>query len=188
MATYLASFNEATSATASPETITASSEKAALSASLLEPVGARIFDGACAACHGSDSRIASLALNTNMHAATPTNVIGTIHQGILLPVGTRNETMAMPSFARLLYNDAIAALVRYIRARFAPDKAPWQGFERAIAQYTAKKSASNDEPSLRPAGATTIPESGRLGRGKRDLAGRNASCLHGRHGCLRTAS
>ncbi|MET0443076.1 MAG: c-type cytochrome, partial [Pseudorhodoplanes sp.] len=133
MATYLASFNETTAASATPEAVIAASEKAAPNAGLREPVGARIFDGACAACHGSDSRIASLALNTNLHATTPNNVIAAIHQGIPLPVGTPDETMAMPAFAGSLDGQSTAALVRYLRARFAPDKAPWQNVDTAVA-------------------------------------------------------
>ncbi|WP_398478328.1 molybdopterin cofactor-binding domain-containing protein [Tardiphaga sp.] len=144
MATYLASFNETTAASATPEAVIAASEKAAPNAGLREPVGARIFDGACAACHGSDSRIASLALNTNLHATTPNNVISAIHQGIPLPVGTPDETMAMPAFAGSLDGQSTAALVRYLRARFAPDKAPWQNVDTAVAAgeaTSAKQSA-----------------------------------------------
>ncbi|MET0904602.1 MAG: molybdopterin cofactor-binding domain-containing protein [Tardiphaga sp.] len=139
MATYLASFNSASSPTPSPQAVIAASDSAAPSASVLEPVGARVFDGACAACHGSDSRIASLALNTNLHAATPTNTISAIHQGISMPVGTRDETMAMPAFAGSLDDDATAALVRYLRARFAPGKPAWPNVTReAIEQARAK--------------------------------------------------
>jgi len=141
MATYLASFNETTSPAATPEAVVAASDQAASKASLREPVGARIFDGACAACHGADSRIASLALNTNLHAATPNNVIAAIHQGIPLPVGTRDETMAMPAFAGSLDGKSTAALVRYLRARFAPDKAPWPNVDGAVtaAEQSAAK-------------------------------------------------
>lgn len=141
MATYLASFNETSATAKSPEAVIAASDKAALNASLLEPVGARVFEGACAACHGGDSRIASLALNTNLHAASPANVISAIHQGIPLPVGTRDETMAMPAFAGSLHSDTTAALVRYLRARFAPDKAPWQHVEQAVAASQSASSA-----------------------------------------------
>jgi nicotinate dehydrogenase subunit B len=139
MATYLASFNAAATTTTSPHAVIAASDSAASGANMLEPVGARIFDGACATCHGSDSRIASLALNTNLHAATPTNVISAIHQGIPMPVGTRDDITAMPAFAGSLDDDATAALVRYLRARFAPDKPAWPNVNRdTIGQARAK--------------------------------------------------
>jgi nicotinate dehydrogenase subunit B len=140
MATYLASMNDATAS--DPATVIAASDAAAAQASLREPVGARIFEGACAACHGADSRIASLALNSNLHAATPVNVIEAIRHGIAMPVGQRDETMAMPGFADALHDDAIADLVRYLRARFAPEKAPWGDVEGAIA--ASRQRASGD--------------------------------------------
>ncbi|MCX7322398.1 MAG: molybdopterin-dependent oxidoreductase [Hyphomicrobiales bacterium] len=139
MATYLASFNTAASTTTSPQAVIAASDSSASGANMLEPVGARIFDGACATCHGSDSRIASLALNTNLHAARPTNVISAIYQGIPMPVGTRDDVTAMPAFAGSLDDDATAALVRYLRARFAPDKPAWSNVNRdSIGQARAK--------------------------------------------------
>lgn len=130
MAAYLASLSEAPSATpkSAAETV-AISDAEAIAAAAREPIGARVFEGACAACHGPDSRIASLALNTNLHAPTANNLIKAIRHGVPAPAGTRNESMAMPGFAGVLDETTMAALIRYLRARFAPGKAPWSGID-----------------------------------------------------------
>jgi nicotinate dehydrogenase subunit B len=140
MAAYLASKTKTEGMTIDPAPIIAASDAAAVAARLREPVGARIFEGACAACHGADSRIASLALNSNLHAETPTNVIEAIRHGIPMPVGERDESMAMPGFGEALHDDATAELVRFLRARFAPEKAPWGDVGRAIAASRQRSS------------------------------------------------
>ncbi|MFD2238031.1 molybdopterin cofactor-binding domain-containing protein [Aureimonas populi] len=123
MATYLASLGEG-AGRAAPDVI-AASQAAAGPAALAEPVGARIFDGACASCHEGDAAIASLALNTNLHADSPNNLMRAIREGVPLPAGITEETMAMPAFAGVLDEPSIEALARYLRARYAPERPAW---------------------------------------------------------------
>ncbi|MDQ0509152.1 molybdopterin cofactor-binding domain-containing protein [Ancylobacter amanitiformis] len=132
MATYLASLNTATPARDASAVI-AASETAATRAAMAEPVGARLFEGACAACHGAGTRLPSLALNSNLHANQPTNVLAALRAGIAAPAGEPDETMAMPSFDASLDQRALGDLLRYLRARFAPERAPWQNLSDAIA-------------------------------------------------------
>ncbi|OAL58729.1 MULTISPECIES: c-type cytochrome [unclassified Halomonas] len=109
---------------------------AALSAPELE-AGERLFEGACAACHVASgvptfsSASTNLALNTNLHSDHPDNVIqsilGGVHAEHVPGVGN------MPGFADSFSNTQVADLATYLRARFAPEKAPWQQVEQRIA-------------------------------------------------------
>ena len=138
MATYLASLSgTAPVATRNAAATVAAADVAASTAAVREPIGARIFDGACAACHGPNGRVISLALNTNLHASSPNNLIEAIRHGFPAPVGTREESMAMPSFSEVLEESAIAALVRYLRARFAPEQPSWTDVNKAVTRRSA---------------------------------------------------
>lgn len=109
--------------------------RAAVSSPGME-AGERLFEGACAACHvetgvPSFSRAStSLALNTNVHSDHPDNVIqsilGGVHADHVSGIGS------MPGFADSFSNTQVADLATYLRARFAPDKAPWQQLEKRI--------------------------------------------------------
>ncbi|MFL9938066.1 molybdopterin cofactor-binding domain-containing protein [Paraburkholderia graminis] len=108
-------------------------------------VGARLFDGACAACHhtGSGPQLfgahPSLALNTNLHGATPDNLIRVILDGIGSPA--RPELGTMPAY-RDSFNDAqVAELVSYLRQQFAGGKPAWQNVAASVARIRATASA-----------------------------------------------
>jgi len=108
-------------------------------------VGARLFDGACAACHhtGSGPQLfgahPSLALNTNLHSATPDNLIRVILDGIGSPA--RPELGTMPAY-RDSFNDAqVAELVSYLRQQFAGGKPAWQDVKESVARIRAMSSA-----------------------------------------------
>ncbi|MGP9807878.1 c-type cytochrome [Halomonas sp. AOP12-C2-37] len=109
---------------------------ATLSAPGLE-AGERLFDGACAACHVAtgvptfSSASTSLALNTNIHSDHPDNVIQSILSGV--HADHVPGTGSMPGFSDSFSNTQIADLAMYLRARFAPDKAPWQQLEQRSA-------------------------------------------------------
>tara|TARA_R110000850_G_scaffold277152_1_gene424967 strand:- start:111396 stop:114194 length:2799 start_codon:yes stop_codon:yes gene_type:complete len=137
IAHYLSSLNPG-----SPE-----SEPAALTAAKLEETsrnnsavmtmpGESLFEGACAVCH--DAREGpplfgsrpSLALNTNLHSDHPDNVIQVLMHGIADP--TQLGLGDMPGFKDSLNNQQIKDLLEYMRARFAPEKAPWQGLDEKI--------------------------------------------------------
>ncbi|WP_332119724.1 molybdopterin cofactor-binding domain-containing protein [Azorhizobium caulinodans] len=134
MATYLASF--AGPALADPAARAAELQTQA-SASLrpLDTLGGKLYEGACAACHAESGPTLfgvrpALALNTNVHAARPDNLIRVILDGIPSPAA--RDLGDMPAFRDSLDDGQVAALVRYIRAKFAPDAKPWEGVEAAV--------------------------------------------------------
>ena len=88
MANYLASLNGGTEpavAAAQSEAAIAASETAKSTAALLSPKGERIFNGACATCHTGNTILPSLALNSNLHADTPDNILQVILHGVEAP-------------------------------------------------------------------------------------------------------
>ncbi|TDT90300.1 nicotinate dehydrogenase subunit B [Azorhizobium sp. AG788] len=134
MATYLASF--AGPALADPAARAAELQTQA-SASLrpLDTLGGKLYEGACAACHAESGPTLfgvrpALALNTNVHAARPDNLIRVILDGIPSPAA--RDLGDMPAFRDSLDDGQVAALVRYIRAKFAPDAKPWEGVESEV--------------------------------------------------------
>ncbi len=101
-------------------------------------VGARLYDGACAACHQPGRGPAlfgvrpSLALNSNVHAPTPDTLIRTILHGIAEPA--LPGLGAMPGFGGHLDDAQVVELVRYIRGQFAPDQPAWTEVEQTVAR------------------------------------------------------
>lgn len=90
--------------------------------------GARLYAGACAACHEAGGLV-SLALNSNLHSARPDNLIQAVLRGV---AATRTELGAMPAYAESLSDAQVADLATHLRARFAPDKPAWTGLERTV--------------------------------------------------------
>ncbi|MDK4718145.1 molybdopterin-dependent oxidoreductase [Rhizobium sp. CNPSo 3968] len=144
MATYLASLNKretpADPAAAAAEAIAkaTAAEQTAFAAS---PRGQRIFEGACATCHSSSTALTSLALNSNLYAGTPDNIIQAILGGAEAPaeMKARNspETMSMPAFKETLSDSSMEDLVTYLRARFAPDEPAWTDITGSLARARA---------------------------------------------------
>lgn len=91
--------------------------------------GERIYQNACAVCHEAGSGPTlfgakpQLGLNTNLHAATPDNLVQVILHGIQEPAD--GALGYMPGFRDSLDDRQIADLLGYLRARFAPEEAPW---------------------------------------------------------------
>ncbi|MFG1290291.1 molybdopterin cofactor-binding domain-containing protein [Xanthobacter versatilis] len=139
MAIYLASF--AGPASADAATMAASLEaKAEGSLRPMDSVGGRLFEGACAACHAPEGPTLfgvrpSLALNTNIHAAQPDNLIRVILEGIPSPAAPALGDM--PAFRDSLDDAQVADLVRYMRAKFAPDAPAWDGLAQTVARLRA---------------------------------------------------
>ncbi|WP_132867307.1 c-type cytochrome, partial [Pseudomonas aeruginosa] len=85
--------------------------------------GARLFAGACLACHhdGDGPRFfgvrPSLALNSNVHADSPDNLLRIILDGIHSPA--TGDLGYMPGFRHSLDDRQVAALANYLRERFA---------------------------------------------------------------------
>ena len=95
---------------------------------------ARLYEGACAACHAT-GRAAPLlnagpmlGVSSKLHAATPTNLVNMLLEGGQHGIGS------MPSFATALDDRQLADLAAYLRGRFAPEKPAWSGIEDAIAK------------------------------------------------------
>jgi nicotinate dehydrogenase subunit B len=140
MATYLASLNPL-EPNADPAAVARQYEQASAISGAPAGLGARLFDGACAACHhtGSGPQLfgahPSLALNTNLHSATPDNLIRVILDGIGSPA--RPELGTMPAY-RDSFNDAqVAELVSYLRQQFAGGKPAWQDVTASVARIRA---------------------------------------------------
>lgn len=134
MATYLASLSESL-----PETEAAGRAKRieALTASANNPATspiARLYEGACAACHETDRAVPllnagpALGLSSKLHAATPANLVNMLLEGGQHGIGS------MPSFATALDDRQLTELAAYLRGRFAPGKPAWEGIEAAVAR------------------------------------------------------
>ena len=136
MAVYLGSFNE--SAIGKPDHDALASRLESLTATRTasaSPVGLRLYEGACAVCHqvGGPPLFGSrpsLALNSNLHATVPDNLIQVILHGIASPASS--DLGYMPGFKDSLGDDQLAELVFYLRGQFAPEKAAWTGVREAI--------------------------------------------------------
>ncbi|MDO8979638.1 MAG: molybdopterin-dependent oxidoreductase [Afipia sp.] len=136
MAVYLASFNETTITPAAQETLAVRLETTtSVKATSASPLGARIYDGACAVCHQVGGPLLfgskpSLVLNSNLHSTMPDNLIQVILHGIEQPVSS--DLGYMPAFKNSLNDEQVSELVSYLRQQFAPDKAPWTDVAAAI--------------------------------------------------------
>ncbi|MDI5984288.1 c-type cytochrome [Halomonas sp. M4R5S39] len=112
--------------------------------------GERLFGGACASCHMDSgapsftSAQTALALNTNLHSQHPDNVIQSILGGVHADhvPGLGN----MPGFADSFSDSQVVTLTAYLRARFAPDQAPWRNIESRVTTIRQH----NNSPSPHP--------------------------------------
>lgn len=146
MAIYLADGVKPDAAATSRAAAIDAARSAETEASLAEPAGARIFEGACTACHADGTPLASLALNSNLHSDRPDNLLQTILNGAEAPAALARhataeqiEVMSMPAFRQSLSDRQIADLAAYLRARFAPDKAPWGGLSEAARRVRSQR-------------------------------------------------
>ena len=146
MATYLASFSGQTEdgAAAQQTTALAATKAAEAMAARIAPVGARLFEGACSACHTETSPLGSLTFNSNLHADRPDNVLRTMMHGAEAPAllaqkagADAAEIMSMPAYGESLSDRQLADLATYLRARFAPDRPAWQELGAAIERARA---------------------------------------------------
>jgi len=150
MASYLASFQPATREAQADE----SARRAVAQAQLRQPLpnaAQRLFDGACAACHhdGDGPTLLGvntpLALNSQLTSARPDNLLRTILDGVRNPPA--RDIGFMPSFAEALDDAQIVELARYMRARFAPQEAPWEGLPQKVREARAHGAAPSPLPS-----------------------------------------
>jgi nicotinate dehydrogenase subunit B len=141
MAVYLASFNANATGKAEQEVLATGMETLTHArAAGASPVGARLYEGACAVCHAVGGAPLfgsrpSLALNSNLHSAVPDNLIQVILHGIASPVSS--DLGYMPGFKDSMSNGQLAELVGYLRRQFAPDKPPWTDLPAAVGRVRA---------------------------------------------------
>jgi nicotinate dehydrogenase subunit B len=137
IAEYVASFDTRTEVASAAQLDAAAAAR--LTATAMTSQGARIFSGSCAACHEGAADFMfgnrpSLAVNSNLFAAQPDNLIHVILGGstAALPGGG-----AMPAFGNVLNDAQLADLVGYLRATFAPSEARWTDIPARIAASRA---------------------------------------------------
>ena len=141
MAAYIASL------TGAPDPVREQQVNARASAAQTPPValasteGAAIFAGACAGCHGAGAPMMlggrpSLALGSSVTAPTPRNATQVILNGLQPQPGERGAWM--PGFAGSLTDSQIAAVLAYLRARFA-DRPAWTEIEPQVHQIRQDK-------------------------------------------------
>jgi nicotinate dehydrogenase subunit B len=138
MAVYLASLQPVSNTDeAQLETLAA---KVVVDAARLAPLpdaAQRLFQGSCGACHhdGEGPQLLGvnrpLALNTNLHSDRPDNLLRIVLEGIQAPAS--KDIGFMPSFANTLSDKQLVMLVDGMRARYAPDKPPWQNTAQTLA-------------------------------------------------------
>ena len=138
MAVYLASLQPVSNTDeAQLETLAA---KVVADAAMLAPLpdaAQRLFQGSCGACHhdGEGPQLLGvnrpLALNTNLHSDRPDNLLRIVLEGIQAPPS--KDIGFMPSFANTLSDKQLVMLVDGMRARYAPDKPPWQNTAQTLA-------------------------------------------------------
>ena len=132
MAHYLASLNPV--AEADPFLPAQLEAAAAIAPRQGTSEGARLFQGACGACHGGGAQEGpevSLALNSNIHSDRPDNLLRVILDGIQPSIPGHGE---MPGFRGSLSDRQIEVLAAFVRANFAPGRTPWGGLPQSIAR------------------------------------------------------
>jgi nicotinate dehydrogenase subunit B len=99
-----------------------------------EALGAAIFAGACAECHGGGEPMLpphgiDLSHSTPLAETDPRDAIQIVLAGIEPPAGQAGP--AMPGFADSLTDSQLAALLAYIRAHYGSGPA-WAGLEAKV--------------------------------------------------------
>lgn len=143
MATYLAAIASPTGAE-----IAAQDEQARAVSALGErsfitqtPLGAQLFSGACRQCHyvGNGPPVFGLniplAFNSHLHSAHPDNLVQILLDGIRDPVSRASGYM--PAFREVYSDEQIAALLAYLRERYAPEQAAWTNLRETVASIRA---------------------------------------------------
>jgi mono/diheme cytochrome c family protein len=86
--------------------------------------GAKVFQARCAQCHRSNGATVPLALQTSIQAPVADSVLQVIQNGVTPPTGALGRSM--PAFGPQMSKSEVAALVKFLRARFGRGEA-WKG-------------------------------------------------------------
>jgi mono/diheme cytochrome c family protein len=105
-----------------PKTVPAPASHREGVATQLNPLGKRVFEGACASCHDWTgisplSHYATLIGARSVNDPSATNVV----QIVLLGERRRDGSVAMPPFGKTLSDAEVAALANYVTARFGAE-------------------------------------------------------------------
>jgi len=131
IASYVADLVQAGQPTASAAPLPAATNTA----------GEAIYSAACAHCHNgprgeSSSEALPLELSTAVALESPDNLIRIVREGIAPDDGERGRWM--PGFAHAFSDAQVAALVAYVRARFA--RAPaWRDATRTARAHPHRR-------------------------------------------------
>jgi mono/diheme cytochrome c family protein len=105
-------------------------------------LGASLFEGACASCHGSGAPMRALesrpalAQTSAVMADSPRNLIQTVLQGI--PMSTAASSHYMPGFAQVLDDTHLAAIAVYLRNESAATR-PWTDLDKTLKSIRAQE-------------------------------------------------
>ncbi|MDB5569315.1 MAG: putative alcohol dehydrogenase cytochrome c subunit [Hyphomicrobiales bacterium] len=111
-------------------------EPAGLAQDAQMQAGARVFAARCAECHKPGGRSAPLALGAAAHLPDPINVVRATMEGIKPPQGSLGRSMT--AFGQQLSDAEIAAVTRYVRARFSAQPA-WSDVDGAVARARGRQ-------------------------------------------------
>ncbi len=103
--------------------------------------GARIYNSGCAVCHeGEGAHLygarPQLALNSNVWADTPDNLIRVVLDGA--PSPAHQVANMMPAYRNLLSDRQIAEVVAFLRRTMAPEKGEWSDLVARVARIRAE--------------------------------------------------
>ena len=122
MAVYLKALPQAAAAGQAPVAYSASGrDVTATTAATATPAGAKLYDLHCAACHGEQGEGApgaypALAGSRAVTLRSPANLVHAVLEGGFPPTTAGNpRPYGMPSFATLLGNDDVAAVLTHVR-------------------------------------------------------------------------
>ena len=141
IATYIASYGDAPPAEVLAARAATVQQQSQAVANRLTGPGADLFAGACAVCHqaGQGTELfgekVALALNTNLHAARPDNLIQVLMHGV--STSASSEIGAMPGFADSMSDRQMTTLVDYLRQLYAPQKPAWTHVGDTVARIRA---------------------------------------------------
>ncbi|MBN3762219.1 cytochrome c [Burkholderia sp. Ac-20365] len=100
--------------------------------------GQRMFEAACAVCHGESGGVGHfgvrplMGLNTSVSQASPDNLLRVLMHGIDQPA---TEGLGyMPGFKDSFDDQQLAELAGYIRARYAPGQPAWRDLASTAAR------------------------------------------------------